>query len=63
MLNQSPDQQLLILWDGATYHRYKEIRDFSASSYVNQKGDRSFIISENSDHTSFYVYQIAIAIV
>jgi transposase len=34
LLNQSPDQQLLILWDGATYHRSKEIQDFLAE--INQ---------------------------
>jgi transposase len=28
LLNESPDQQLLILWDGASYHRSKEIRGF-----------------------------------
>jgi len=34
LLNQSPDQRLLILWDGATYHRSKEIRGFLAE--INQ---------------------------
>ena len=34
LLNESPDQGLLIFWDGATYHRSKEIRDFLAE--VNQ---------------------------
>ena len=28
LLKQSPDQRLLILWDGASYHRSQEIRDF-----------------------------------
>ncbi len=28
MLSKSPDQRLLIFWDGATYHRSKEIRAF-----------------------------------
>lgn len=34
LLDESPDQGLLILWDGATYHRSKQIRDFLAE--VNQ---------------------------
>ncbi len=34
LLNQSPNQQLLILWDGATYHRSKKIQDFLAE--INQ---------------------------
>ncbi len=34
LLNESPDQGLLILCDGATYHRSKEIQDFLAE--VNQ---------------------------
>lgn len=28
LLNESGDQRLLIFWDGATYHRSKEIRGF-----------------------------------
>jgi transposase len=28
LLAQSPNQRLLILWDGATYHRSKEVRGF-----------------------------------
>lgn len=28
LLADSPDQQLLIFWDGASYHRSKEIRSF-----------------------------------
>lgn len=28
LLADSPDQQLLIFWDGASYHRSKEIRGF-----------------------------------
>ena len=28
LLTHSPDQQLLIFWDGATYHRSKQIRGF-----------------------------------
>ncbi len=31
---QSPDQRLLILWDGASYHRSQTVRDFLAQ--VNQ---------------------------
>ena len=34
LLADSPDQQLLIFWDGASYHRSKEIRGFLDS--VNQ---------------------------
>ncbi len=28
LLTQSPNQRLLIFWDGATYHRSKEVRAF-----------------------------------
>ncbi|BAZ22241.1 transposase [Kalymmatonema gypsitolerans NIES-4073] len=28
LLTQSPNQKLLIFWDGATYHRSKELRGF-----------------------------------
>jgi transposase len=34
LLADSPDQRLLIFWDGASYHRSKEIRGFLDS--VNQ---------------------------
>ena len=34
LLTQSPNQRLLIFWDGATYHRSKKIRAFLDS--VNQ---------------------------
>jgi transposase len=34
LLNESRDQRLLIFWDGATYHRSKEIGGFL--SEVNQ---------------------------
>ncbi|MHC5833702.1 MAG: transposase, partial [Nostoc sp.] len=28
LLDDSPNQQLLIFWDGATYHRSQEIKNF-----------------------------------
>ncbi len=28
LLTESPNQRLLILWDGASYHRSKEVRSF-----------------------------------
>jgi hypothetical protein len=28
LLEQSPDQRLLIFWDGASYHRSQEIKNF-----------------------------------
>ncbi|BBD63239.1 transposase (plasmid) [Nostoc sp. HK-01] len=34
LLKESPNQQLLIFWDGASYHRSKEIQNFLAS--INQ---------------------------
>jgi len=34
LLSQSPNQKLLILWDGASYHRSKEMQNFLAS--INQ---------------------------
>lgn len=34
LLTQSPDQRLLIFWDGATYHRSKQVRAFL--DFVNQ---------------------------
>ncbi len=34
LLNESPNQKLLIFWDGASYHRSKEIQKFLAS--INQ---------------------------
>ena len=34
LLASSPDQRLLIFWDGASYHRSKEIQDFLHS--INQ---------------------------
>jgi transposase len=34
LLNESPNQNLLILWAGASYHRSKEIQNFLAS--INQ---------------------------
>ncbi|RUR72351.1 hypothetical protein PCC6912_63290 [Chlorogloeopsis fritschii PCC 6912] len=34
LLKESPNQKLLILWDGASYHRSKEIQNFLAS--INQ---------------------------
>lgn len=33
-LTQSPNQRLLILWDGATYHGSKLVRAFL--EYINQ---------------------------
>ncbi len=34
LLNESPHQKLLIFWDGASYHRSKEIQNFLA--FINQ---------------------------
>lgn len=34
LLNQSPNQKLLIFWDGASYHRSQEVQNFLAS--INQ---------------------------
>lgn len=34
LLSQSPNQRLLIFWDGASYHRSQEIQNFLAS--INQ---------------------------
>ncbi len=34
LLSESPNQRLLIFWDGATYHRSQEIQNFLAS--INQ---------------------------
>lgn len=34
LLRRYPDQQLLLFWDGATYHQYGQMRDFLCQ--VNQ---------------------------
>lgn len=39
LLSQYPDRRIALIWDGATYHRSQEVKDFLAS--VNQGLDPS----------------------